>query len=462
VASQLTSSSPQSVISPSTTAPVLQAALQGGVQHQHSWKRRPSNEPRTKEPQAKKLKTSHDLSTDPYAFDDEDSKADSTSNGPVEFARFGQSSKTNSPVPSPGPNSSSAAATAYKFKSALLSRTSGEPPKLSSKGVPLAFEVISGVFLEACDRFVEDLNSKPVAVSLRASMESFKAAQATRAGQKAERKAEKDQQKADAAERKAEREERKEKERLGLLPPSPEKSPKKRGKKGQKEGSSEEVVANQINLKEEHKENDPDHKEESPVSGHEVRSSVASNNNNNAAVKEECKPKKGGTWALPIVPKMPQKQPVDKRKGLATLPNLPSAKVKKKESSSATGSGISEGHNGQSSTEAGKGGLANVWFQAFGAKPVSVNSKAIKQEASSVTADIGDKPKDVKVGAKKTYLDIPPEKRRRPRPSFGGLIHFAPDWERAVQKHHEKSRMPTSLVKNIEVTDLSLQTNLSS
>ena len=57
---------------------------------------------------------------------------------------------------------------------------------------------------------------------------------------------------------------------------------------------------------------------------------------------------------------------------------------------------------------------------------------------------------EVKV-AKKTFLDIPPEKRRRPKPNFGGLIHFSPDWERAVQKYHEKSRLPETLIDGIKV-----------
>ena len=33
---------------------------------------------------------------------------------------------------------------------------------------------------------------------------------------------------------------------------------------------------------------------------------------------------------------------------------------------------------------------------------------------------------------KKTILDVPPEARRRPKPTYGGLIHFAPDWEAKV------------------------------
>ena len=110
----------------------------------------------------------------------------------------------------------------YKFKSALLSRNYQHepPPKLSSKCVPLTFEVQPSVFVESCDRFIEDMNSKPMSVSRRASVESFMAAQAAKAARKAERKAEKELQKAEAAERKAEREERKEKEKLGLASPT--------------------------------------------------------------------------------------------------------------------------------------------------------------------------------------------------------------------------------------------------
>merc|ERR1711956_40597 len=105
-------------------------------------------------------------------------------------------------------------------KVALLSRNyQYEPPKLSSKSVPLTFEVQSNVFVGSCDRFIEDMNSKPMFVSRRASVESFMAAHAAKAAIKAERKAEKEQQKVDAAERKAEREDRKEKDKSGLASP---------------------------------------------------------------------------------------------------------------------------------------------------------------------------------------------------------------------------------------------------
>ncbi len=45
--------------------------------------------------------------------------------------------------------------------------------------------------------------------------------------------------------------------------------------------------------------------------------------------------------------------------------------------------------------------------------------------------------------------DIPPELRRRPKPEFGGLIFFSPDWEREVLRFHEKQRVPTVLAKSI-------------
>merc|ERR1712013_183430 len=44
-----------------------------------------------------------------------------------------------------------------------------------------------------------------------------------------------------------------------------------------------------------------------------------------------------------------------------------------------------------------------------------------------------------------SILDIPPEVRRKARPVFGGLIHFSPDWVRAVRRHHERCRVPPSI-----------------
>ena len=110
--------------------------------------------------------------SDPYRFDEDESKPVTNmdvggANGSMELTRFGK--PVDSPnSSSPGPNS---AYSSYKFKSALLSRNSGiDLPKLSSKSVPLTFESQTNIFLEACDRFMEDLNSKPMSVSKRASI----------------------------------------------------------------------------------------------------------------------------------------------------------------------------------------------------------------------------------------------------------------------------------------------------
>ena len=410
---------------------------------------------------------------------------------------------TDSPASSPGLN-----AGGYKFKSALLSRhPPPEPPKLSSKSVPLDFKVQLEDFVEACDRFVDDMNSKPVSISRRASVESFMAAQAAKAARKAEKKAEKEQQKAEAAERRAEREERKEREKMGIAttptvstmpiqpsadqpaslsiptepsiapitPVKPEKSPKKRSRKSPK---AETPTKAEMPLKTEApvkafepnpvipveavpvlptalppppapSEISPPLKEEPSLEDIKENEPLAVRKNltNNNGVKEE-KPKKGGTWALPIVPKMPQKSAVEKRKNLVPLPSvaLPNKARTVESNSGAKASGVVD-----KKAVGGGGGLANVWLQAFGAKPPPPAPQrgpgTIKQEAG---VDSKEKLTDIKP-AKKTYLDIPPEKRRRPKPNFGGLIHFSPDWERAVQKHHEKSRLPGSLVDGIRV-----------
>eukprot|EP00092_Neocalanus_flemingeri_P036738 GFUD01039994.1.p1 GENE.GFUD01039994.1~~GFUD01039994.1.p1 ORF type:complete len:254 (+),score=83.96 GFUD01039994.1:165-926(+) len=44
-----------------------------------------------------------------------------------------------------------------------------------------------------------------------------------------------------------------------------------------------------------------------------------------------------------------------------------------------------------------------------------------------------------------SILDIPPEKRRKPRPVFGGLKHFNPDWVRGVRRYHKQCRIPQAL-----------------
>ena len=172
-------------------------------------------------------------------------------------------------------------------------------------------------------------------------------------------------------------------------------------------------------------------------------------------MSDKPKVKKGTLWAMPIVPKLPQK-PNEKRKPQSTIatPVISNSMTAKKKLDNLTPSGrcSSAGKQNTSklpskggSIDAGENGagLADVWRTAFGAvkpkRPVEVsplkNKLLMKQEIEA------EKCKKI------SYLDIPPEVRRRPKPNFGGLIHFPPDWERAVKKyHHGQCRLPTSLV----------------
>ena len=77
--------------------------------------------------------------------------------------------------------------------------------------------------------------------------------------------------------------------------------------------------------------------------------------------------------------------------------------------------------------------LCDVWRQAFGKGGVGSEKKA------NVKAEVKAEPAEEKAAVqrrKKTILDVPPEARRRPRPSYGGLIHFAPDWEAKVRNEY--------------------------
>ena len=196
-------------------------------------------------------------------------------------------------------------------------------------------------------------------------------------------------------------------------------------------------------------------------SPHVSNDMATENISKHADASSKPKIKKGTLWAMPIVPKLPQK-PNEKRKSqttIATPVNTKTTNVSKKTDPLVSGSrsntenkqlkpNISSKGNMNESNDAsgagnGTGALADVWRQAFGAvkpkKPVEVsplnNKLLIKQEIDAETCK------------KITYLDIPPEVRRRPKPSFGGLIHFPPDWERAVKRHHEKCRLPNQLIK---------------
>merc|ERR1712223_1013941 len=202
------------------------------------------------------------------------------------------------------------------------------------------------------------------------------------------------------------------------------------------------------------------------VNGNSNSLSLSSESNNvtlNDSKDGSNKPKakKGALWAMPIVPKPPQK-PNEKRKSQSSIatsviPNSVPAVSKKtesansssrpknnsKENSSPTKSGKTAAND---NNDAGNGALVDVWRQAFGAvkpkKPVEAsplnNKLLIKQEIDAETCK------------KITYLDIPSEVRRRPKPAFGGLIHFPPDWERAVKRHHGKCRLPNQLIRGIK------------
>ena len=164
--------------------------------------------------------------------------------------------------------------------------------------------------------------------------------------------------------------------------------------------------------------------------------------------------KKGQLWALPIVPKLPQKPP-EKR------PNSLSGLGKKSETSpaenvspvpaSAVAASSSSAASAAAASASSTAPLADVWRQAFGAKPKKAenpgNGKSGKVDQQQPQGADG----PVVKKCEKTYLDIPPEVRRRPKPVFGGLIHFSPDWERAVFHHHDRCRLPASLSKKMQV-----------
>ena len=79
------------------------------------------------------------------------------------------------------------------------------------------------------------------------------------------------------------------------------------------------------------------------------------------------------------------------------------------------------------------------WYQAFGASDTRNKKKPdkniqkiqVKEEVEEKTAI--------------SILDIPPEIRRKSRPNFGGIVHFSPDWNRLVKRHHDRCRLPDLL-----------------
>lgn len=143
--------------------------------------------------------------------------------------------------------------------------------------------------------------------------------------------------------------------------------------------------------------------------------------------------RKGPLWGLPIVPKPPVKaveKPREKPKVAAAVPE-PVAEVP----TSQGGSKVS---------------VNNVWLQAFGAgggkpkkkavsEPIAVPRNGAKKSVKAEKVEREAAPKPFSI------LDIPPEVRRKARPVFGGLIHFTPDWARAVRRHHERCRVPPAI-----------------
>lgn len=137
--------------------------------------------------------------------------------------------------------------------------------------------------------------------------------------------------------------------------------------------------------------------------------------------------RKGPLWGLPVVPKPPGKIVEKSREKTKVL----AAPEPASEPSCQGGS---------------KASVNDVWLQAFGAgssKPKKKASEPVAKNGAkkSVKAEKSDR----EAAKPSSILDIPPEVRRKARPVFGGLIHFSPDWVRAVRRHHERCRVPQSI-----------------
>jgi hypothetical protein len=140
--------------------------------------------------------------------------------------------------------------------------------------------------------------------------------------------------------------------------------------------------------------------------------------------------RKGPLWGLPIVPKPPskgsssEKQIREKPKVMATV----------------------EPAAGKDNS---KVSVNDVWLQAFGAAGVKNKKKPQFGQDQLGSGSSGPQRKALKMEREektaRTILDIPPEVRRKPRPNFGGIIHFSPDWSRAVRRLHERCRVPAKL-----------------
>ena len=109
------------------------------------------------------------------------------------------------------------------------------------------------------------------------------------------------------------------------------------------------------------------------------------------------------------------------------------------------------------------------WYQAFGASSSNASNanvpptcidkeketykpekKEVKRKEEKpvnddeyISDDINDINLDIKPDT--SFLEIPPEVRRKTRPNFGGLKHFSSDWNRQVRRHHDRCRLPKQL-----------------
>ena len=138
--------------------------------------------------------------------------------------------------------------------------------------------------------------------------------------------------------------------------------------------------------------------------------------------------RKGPLWGLPVVPKPPSKgveKPREKSKVVDTT-------------ESVVAEPVSQGGN--------KASVNDVWLQAFGAGSSKPKKKVCEPVArNGAKKSVKAEKLEREVVKPSSILDIPPEVRRKARPVFGGLIHFSPDWVRAVRRHHERCRVPPSI-----------------
>jgi hypothetical protein len=140
--------------------------------------------------------------------------------------------------------------------------------------------------------------------------------------------------------------------------------------------------------------------------------------------------RKGPLWGLPIVPKPPSKGSGEKQ-----------AREKPR---------LAPAVEPASGKDGVKVSVNDVWLQAFGAAGVKNKKKPATAGQDAGGGSGGGPPrKAVKMEREektvRTILDIPPEVRRKPRPNFGGLSHFSPDWSRSVRRLHERCRVPDKL-----------------